>query len=457
MKTTKRIFAMVMAVMLIVALVPFTVSAATPDASFKVKCDTEGFEFEIYQVATVDTETGLYTAVATDDDIKAAVNGSEQNLLTVCNAATSGWGEKVATYTSGAEATVNGKAGVFYIRNTKKPATVKSVSNSIVCAPKYDEETDKWVDLTEVVDISGKVATGDVSVSKAIDGTDNLYKTAAVGDIVTFKLTASVVGSAAEKLQAYTIKDTHVEALEFQEVTKVEVVGGDEEVADYEIKEDYEVVNKTATGFDVTLKAAALDNDDFYSKANVVVTYKAKLTDKAEIGNPGNKNHDALTWTAADGTDGNADGNDVFVYTFKIVINKKEQGTDKALDGVKFQVYSDANCTTKVGDELTTANGGVAELKGVDAGTYYVKETKTIEGYNLNTKVYEVKIEPTFTNTAALATVTDGTVSVTVYNTKSKLPQTGIEGTMAFTFVGAGLILLAGALFVVAMKKKSVK
>ena len=467
MKMTKRIFAMVMAVMLIVALVPFTVSAADAQAtSFKIKCDKADFKFDVYQIATVDTETGFYTAAekVTDEGVVAALNdNSTQSILEACDKAeVAKLGDPLMTYTSGTEATVNGKQGIFYIKNTEKPSTVKKVSNSIVVTPQY--KGNAWVDLTEAVDISGKVDAGVVTVSKEIvGGINKLYTTAAKGDEVTFKLTASVVGSAAEKLTAYTIKDTHVEGLAFQGVSKVEVVGGDEEVKDYETT-DYEVVNRTATGFDVTLKAAALNNNDFYSKANVVVTYTAKLTDEAVIGKNGNKNHVALSWTNSAGSD-SKDGNDVFVYTFKLQIVKLEQGTtDKFLENVKFAVYAtedDAKAGTKpIAENLTTNANGETSLSRLNKGTYYVKETKTIDGYNLNTAISKVEITPVFDTNGKLTdteTMKDGMVSVTVYNTKTKLPQTGMEGTMMFTFVGAGLILIAGALFVVVMKKKSAK
>lgn len=463
MKMIKRIFAMVMAVMLIVALVPFTVSAATPTTSFTVKCDKADFEFDVYQVATVDTETGLYTAVATDEGIIAAVNdgSAAQGVFAACEAAKSDWGTKLTTYTSGKEAKIDGNAGIFYIKNTEKPSTVKSVSNSLVVAPEYKDGA--WVDLTEAVDLSSKVELGNVSVSKEIVGTGkyttSTHTTAAVGDTITFKLTASIVGSKAEMLKGYTIHDTHDKGLKLDKIKSVVVTGGEGEDITL-TADDYEVINETETGFDVNLKVSdkVLGNAAFYGKANVVVTYDAVLTSDAKIGGQGTKNSDSLGWVNSGNKADAAIGNNVFVYTFKIVINKKEKGTDKALDGVKFAVYgtkADAEAGTNAIADLTTKDG-VAELSGVNAGTYYVKETGTIEGYNLNTAIHEVKIEPTFSNDA-LASVTDGTVSVTVYNTKTKLPQTGVEGTMAFTFVGAGLILLAGALFVVAMKKKSAK
>ena len=83
-------------------------------------------------------------------------------------------------------------------------------------------------------------------------------------------------------------------------------------------------------------------------------------------------------------------------------------------------------------------------------GSYWVRELAAPTGYNLNTKAYEVVVDKD--SEAAFA---QNSISIT--NSKSKLPQTGGEGTMMFTIIGGSLILIAGALFVVLMKKRSSK
>ena len=82
-------------------------------------------------------------------------------------------------------------------------------------------------------------------------------------------------------------------------------------------------------------------------------------------------------------------------------------------------------------------------------GTYYVKETKAPANYNLNSEVKSI----TLGATAASTTLEE----VSIGNTPSKLPETGGEGTMMFMIIGGSLILLAGVLFVVVMKKRSSK
>ncbi|MEY8633466.1 VaFE repeat-containing surface-anchored protein [Anaerostipes hominis (ex Lee et al. 2021)] len=63
-----------------------------------------------------------------------------------------------------------------------------------------------------------------------------------------------------------------------------------------------------------------------------------------------------------------------------------------SLKGAEFGVYSDAACTKKV-MTLTTKADGTTDAKEIDAGKYYVKETKAPKGYKLNTSVKSVTID----------------------------------------------------------------
>ena len=66
-----------------------------------------------------------------------------------------------------------------------------------------------------------------------------------------------------------------------------------------------------------------------------------------------------------------------------------------------------------------------------------------------NTNVYSITINAT---TSGNGIFTNATTPIT--NTISKLPKTGGAGTMMFTIIGGSLVLIAGALFVVVMKKR---
>lgn len=68
MKTTKKIFAAVLAVMMIALMIPFSASAATDDAYNAFIKGKNGFTVNVYKVATINTTTGEYT------DIKGGVD-----------------------------------------------------------------------------------------------------------------------------------------------------------------------------------------------------------------------------------------------------------------------------------------------------------------------------------------------------------------------------------------------
>lgn len=67
------------------------------------------------------------------------------------------------------------------------------------------------------------------------------------------------------------------------------------------------------------------------------------------------------------------------------------------LEGAEFTLYTDAACTTpyyKAGEpyKVKSDADGVCKFTGVVEGTYYLKETETVAGFNINTNIYKVLI-----------------------------------------------------------------
>ena len=75
----------------------------------------------------------------------------------------------------------------------------------------------------------------------------------------------------------------------------------------------------------------------------------------------------------------------------KIIINKKEGNEGKALEGVEFQLI-DAK-QNAVYTDLKTNKDGIIEIDNLLPGKYYIKETKTLEGYTLYDKLIEVDLD----------------------------------------------------------------
>ena len=486
MKTTKKILAALLVVMMLAMMIPFSASAATTipagpyTATLKVSSDNDGYSISVYKIADVDTTTGAYTYASwLTDDIKstlgAKVNDNGVNsatLLSQCeavdvkNVAT----EATHTFDSDTDATKNeytfstATAGIFYVKVSGTPdgVSVKKSGGAILSLPYYVKNTNSWE--TSQNNVTLKVEDGSVTVGKKIVGGDisDSETTANIGDTITFELTASVTGSKEQPLTEYTIHDKMSVGLDTPAVTSVKV--DDKTLTE---NTDYTVNATDLTDIKISLTegylnaAKAEEDNGFYSASNVVVTLTAKLNSNAVIGkntidsvnntDNNNKNSDSLTYTNSYGQQ-NVPGDTVRVYTFDLKVVKVDaNNTETKLAGATFTLYdADGNEKAVVAD---TDNDGLVTFTGLKAGTYTVKETVAPAGYNINSSDFVVTI-----STSGVITYGNDTITkLTVADTPIVLPQTGGMGTMVFTIVGASLIVCAGVLFIVARKKKSAK
>lgn len=494
MKTTKKIFAAFLAVMMIALMIPFTASAEAPDGPYTAtyKCapnastekDKVGdYDFSFFKIADLDKETGKYDVITSLEEETALVNAvnaaasteKSRNIISACDAiyktSSASFGTAAATLsftsadTTGKNVTLN-DAGIYYIYCTKKPAKVTNVTNSLVALPYYSNNS--WVTTTDqtTVNLASKVSTSPVTVTKTADKTN-------VGDndkTVTYTLTASTAGSLENKLTTYTITDTMDNALTLNESTVVVKLNTTTltKDTDYTIVKDYPYqdenkADKTAT-FAIVFTNTMLDSADFYDAAKTVtVTYTADL----------NANAASKFAQALPNTDGLYYGNNsgmnyepgqtVNVYTYGVNVEKVDGNTNAPLSGAVFTVYTDTAATNELkvdGKKViaTTGTDGKANfvLEGstkafaFDADlTYYVKETAAPAGYNINDSVFTVNID-----TTKGVTQVNGAA---IPNYKPVVPETGGMGTMMFTIGGAALIACAGVLFLIVRKKKSAK
>lgn len=103
---------------------------------------------------------------------------------------------------------------------------------------------------------------------------------------------------------------------------------------------------------------------------------------------------------------------------------------DSPLSDVVFGVYRNEQCTGEPITTLTTGSDGTAVSGWLELGTYYIKETSTLEGYVLSDTVYTVKVE-------ANKTVTEGTADGETVD----LTLIGNEKTGGFTIEKYGVFL----------------
>lgn len=228
---------------------------------------------------------------------------------------------------------------------------------------------------------------------------------------------------------------------------------------------DYDL-EKSANSFTVSFEEGYLKKHET-AEYQITVTYSATLTDAAVIGGEGNTNDTYLKY----GVDSKSTHSTTTTYTFGIPVFKYT-GTDTPLSGAKFQLYTDEPCKNEVNVKLdgtdylvdstdtnknvmtSPASTGEFTIKGLKAGTYYLKETEAPKGYNLLAKTIKVVI----TDDGQVQVEKNGAVTnvkrVEVQNKSGTLlPSTGGAGTTMIYLVGALLVLGSGV--VLASKRRS--
>lgn len=493
MKTTKKIFAAVLAVMMIALMIPFSASAATtltvtcnPNAGTTGdKADYVGtYEYKFFKLATVDTTTGTVTvedAYASNTDLVNALNSTDtdksQDIITICDGMSwTGTADKTVTFKYDGSADVSTQEitdladGIYYVYCSKKPGTVKSVQGSLISLPYFDG-TD-WKYDYETVNLASKINVSGITVTKTV--ADNKVGTQKNAE---YTLTASTAGSTTNKVGTYAIVDNMDNALSLIDNTvKVYFVKDSVETpaedGDFTVESNY--AYKDATGIDATATFAVvatdalLQGDKFYNYDTIKVTFSAKvnadIADKVTTDLP---NTDGLYY----GNEGNftykPGNNTVNVATAGLDVTKVDGNTTSTkLAGAEFTLYKDSACTEAITVEgvtvkaTTTTNGndkfyyGKHEFYFTPGVDYFVKETKAPAGYNINSTIFKVTaVAKAYT---AVGTVENGAATV-VKDYPVTVPQTGGMGTMMFYVGGAALIACAGVLLFVLKRKKAAK
>lgn len=114
----------------------------------------------------------------------------------------------------------------------------------------------------------------------------------------------------------------------------------------------------------------------------------------------------------------------------KIIILKQEKETGKMLEGVKFNLL-DKNKNILY-SELITNEKGETKIENLEPGTYYIEETKTVNGYSLYEELIEVNLKYNetltvkVTNEKEVTTIEEPKVTESNIEVVAKLPKTGM-------------------------------
>ena len=254
--------------------------------------------------------------------------------------------------------------------------------------------------------------------------------------------------------KVYTMKDIIGPGLDFLAISSFVVKDGETSLL---INSDGTVVNAAGnTVATITISGKNLTiafNVDYVTSTTVTVEYKAKLNNSAVLGDRGNLNSATLTYSNDPYGTGTITSNvaqtSVFTYGVEVLIYANGDKS-KVLSGVKFEVYSDASLTKKLG-EMTTDSTGRGRLPGLAEGTYYLKQVSTASGYTLPKDAITIKVKLEGSTPSSVAGYYEAEVAAFEAGT---LPFTGGPGTILYTVIGMITIVSAILLFVLYARKK---
>jgi len=296
-----------------------------------------------------------------------------------------------------------------------------------------------------------------------------------IGDQVHYTITVTIPATTDFSLPV-TVHDTmdSVLALQDDSVTaKISTAGDFDDhislVKSSAFDDDHATSHAAATG--KTLFDFVLDISSLSAATTITIEYDAEVLNTAAA------DTDLVNEEFTEYSDYTTKPKDVKVKTFDFDLNKtfagiatEDQGDYEAtfelfgsdgttainlIEATEFEAYhlpdSTENATTNA---FKVKGGGTVNVKGLEAGTYKVKETITSNGFNTMTDVITVVIGADGAVSYSFGS-TDGTGTIPVVNQSgTTLPSTGGIGTTIFYIVG-GMLLVGAAIVLVARRKAS--
>lgn len=339
--------------------------------------------------------------------------------------------------------------------------------------PTVDKQVqDETADAEEGADESGWGETADHAINESFQ----------------FKLIAKIPEDA--DMNAYehyyvNFVDTWSAGVTFEKIVSVTVNSTELNKGQYTVTPE-EPTSGTSMNITINDIIPHLGEGNDLAGSTVTVIYKAHLNENATVnnasGSTNNKNTVKLEfsnnpyWNGEGTPDkGETPEDTVWVFTYQVNNTKVDASNEnKPLAGAGFKLYSDENCGQEIaliydetkqayrpvkGEEqgvemISAETTGVFNIIGLDAGTYYLKETTVPAGYNeMSPNPFVVTISATHVESNGTANVTldadTSTMTNEIANNKgATLPETGGMGTTVFYVLGGILAVGAGVLLV---------
>lgn len=373
--------------------------------------------------------------------------------------------------------------------------------------PNFDKDKNSLVSLTTTkpnASVVEKNETSDLEKVIVEDGQDYKTNDVNVGDPVDFKSTINVKGT----LDKLVYHDTMSSGLTYGDLLRITIKrqvknpsteeGEPKTVEEtvyvydkdkninlsdyyvYKTKNEQEPAHCTfEIDFSEAVKKGLIKSGD-----TIIIEYDAVLNENAVVAGAGNPNDAEIEFKNKWEDETHKDDSSTKTYTWQFNISKYTGEAETPLAGAEFALYptadtsndadrikfieektnvyvhkADGNVTT-----FTTDSTGKINLKGLDSGTYWLKEVTAPNGYNLLKEPIKVVISLNETNDGKVTTLsakvykdtaeTDGTIKVE-NKTGTELPETGGIGTTMFYTVGGALVLGAAVLLITKKRAKA--
>ena len=488
-KAMKKLMAALLAVAMVCAMaIPAFAAggagATTGEGKITIDNAVIGHTYKIYRILNLQyNETAKSFRYEKNNKWGAFVDEQSDKLAVDANGVVT-WKEGVSAEKDGAPIKALAIAAGQYVKDQGtafaaddfKKATSSTVTFDNLPLGWYLVVSDLTSDAICSIDTTAKQVTikeknGVPTVTKEVEyasGSWGQGNDGNVGDTVNFQTTINVTDGDPTN---YVLYDKMSNGLNFKEDSIV-VKKNDERFTDYTV-----VTPTDNCTFEIKFNENSLHTND-----KVVVTYSATINSNAVVGTAGNENE---TWLKY-GDNGETTHGKTKTYTWSFNILKffTDSNDDKKyLANVEFVLYrknaddkaeyakfdSNNKLTGWTENEseagkLTTNATSTVTVKGLDKGTYFLKETATPVGFNGLTSDVEVQIDSSC-NTLSGATYTvkykmananeedftytdDGKVVPIENNRGTTLPGTGGIGTTIFYVVGGGLMVAAAILLI---------
>ena len=506
MKKLKKFLAMMISMVMVLSMA--TASFATPAQSGNLTItlqggnklpDGESHTVRLYKLLNLDSYSGDKYSYSLNEDyketIKTILNCSENEIIGKI-AAYKDKGEDIKRFAKKFEE--NYKGGKCTTSNITAPSDRTTVSQ---LEPGY-----YLIVLDNASQINPVITTvnGDATINlkeeapsidkKAFDKDGKPATDVQIGDIVTYTITTTIP----KKFTTYKITDTLSKGLNFVNFdgTDITVPGtlkinvklrdkgqleGGTDITDTcrivaDVAKNQEQKEKMTIDLKDYINKEETQRD--YIGKTLIITYKAKVNAEAQVTE---KNSAKLEYGNNPDKTITTKPEEVKTPTFPVHIKKTDKANKTSfLSGAEFELYPDnggqagttaikvigsggvykinpnqseepGNIKLVTIDEIKTKNfdktGGYnLVINGLKAGTYWLRETKAPDGYNLLKN--DIKITVTNNKDGSYEISKDDIKAekniITIENTSGvHLPETGGTGTLLLTAVGALLVAVA--------------